>query len=390
MNTNAELSRSMQSSVKQRKRRTVLIYITLLLVIIAVLWACYWFIFLSHYEETDDAYVAGNQVQIMAQVSGSVNKVIFDNTDFVRKGDVLVTLDQTDAQLACEKMQTTLALTVRQTIQQMINSRQYEANIDIYKTALTQARNNLNRRIPLEASHLIGREELQHARDAVLTAKAQLDVAIQQYNANRAILLNSSLTQQPAVQKAAAELRNAWLTLQRTHIVSPVDGYISRRTVHVGTRITPATLLMVVVPSTDLWVDANFKETQLANIRIGQPATVISDVYGKKVVYHGTVSGLNMGTGSAFSLLPAQNATGNWIKVVQRLPVRIELIRDELLKNPLRIGLSTKVSIDTTNSEGAALASQVRKTPAYSSDALKVDMTPIDTLISQIIQTNTQ
>ncbi|VEA44654.1 multidrug resistance secretion protein [Salmonella enterica subsp. enterica] len=179
------------------------------------------------------------------------------------------------------------------------------------------------------------------------SAQAQLDVAIQQYNANQAMILNSNLEDQPAVQQAATEVRNAWLALERTRIVSPMTGYVSRRAVQPGAQISPTTPLMAVVPATDLWVDANFKETQLANMRIGQPVTVITDIYGDDVKYTGKVVGLDMGTGSAFSLLPAQNATGNWIKVVQRLPVRVELDARQLEQHPLRIGLSTLVTVDT-------------------------------------------
>lgn len=357
-------------------------------IVIGIAWLVYWFLVLRHYQETDDAYVAGNQAQVMAQVSGSVNKVWFDNTDFVKKGDVLVTLDKTDAEQAFEKAQTALATSVRQTHQLIINGRQYQATIELQKTALAQAEADLKRREPLGAANLIGREDLQHARDAVATAKAQLDVAEQQYNASQAMILNTTLENQPAVKQSAAELRDAWLALQRTEVLSPIDGFVSRRSVQVGAQISSTTPLLAVVPATHLWVDANFKETQLASVRIGQPATVTSDIYGSDVVYHGKVVGLDMGTGSAFSLLPAQNATGNWIKVVQRLPVRIELDAKEVAQHPLRIGLSTLVSIDTDNTEGAVLASNVRTTPAYESNALALDLAPVNQLIADIIRAN--
>ncbi|MDU4364184.1 MAG: multidrug efflux MFS transporter periplasmic adaptor subunit EmrA [Klebsiella oxytoca] len=365
-----------------------LLLLTLLFIIVAVAYGIYWFLVLRHYEETDDAYVAGNQVQIMAQVSGSVTKVWADNTDYVQKGDPLVTLDQTDAQQAFEKAQTQLAASVRQTRQQMINSKQLQASIEVKKTALSQAQTDLNRRIPLGAANLIGREELQHARDTVASAQAELDVAIQQYNANQAIVLGTKLEQQPAVLQAATEVRNAWLALQRTKIVSPISGYVSRRSVQPGAQITTTTPLMAVVPATNLWIDANFKETQLAHMRIGQPATVISDIYGDDVKYTGKVVGLDMGTGSAFSLLPAQNATGNWIKVVQRLPVRIELDEKQLAEHPLRIGLSTLVEVNTSDRGGEMLASQVRSAPVYESNAREIGLEPVNKLINDIIQAN--
>ena len=388
MSANAEIQHPQPPANKKKKRKIALLFLAVLFILIGVAYLVYWFMVLRHYQETDDAYVAGNQAQVMAQVSGSVNKVWFDNTDFVKKGDVLITLDKTDAQLAFEKAQTALATTVRQTHQLIINGKQYQATIDLQKTALEQAQSDLKRREPLGAANLIGREDLQHARDAVATAKAQLDVATQQYNANQAMILNTSLENQPAVKQSAAELRDAWLALQRTEVVSPIDGFVSRRSVQVGSQISSTTPLLAVVPANNLWVDANFKETQLAGVRIGQPATVVSDIYGDDVVYHGKVVGLDMGTGSAFSLLPAQNATGNWIKVVQRLPVRIELDAQEVAKHPLRIGLSTLVSIDTDNADGGVLATSVRSTPAYETNALALDLAPANQMIADIIRAN--
>lgn len=388
MSANAESQTPQQPGSKKGKRKGALLLLTLLFIIVAVAYGIYWFLVLRHFEETDDAYVAGNQVQIMAQVSGSVTKVWADNTDYVQKGDPLVTLDQTDAQQAFEKAQTQLAASVRQTRQQMINSKQLQASIEVKKTALSQAQTDLNRRIPLGAANLIGREELQHARDTVASAQAELDVAIQQYNANQAIVLGTKLEQQPAVLQAATEVRNAWLALQRTKIVSPISGYVSRRSVQPGAQISSTTPLMAVVPATNLWIDANFKETQLAHMRIGQPATVISDIYGDDVKYTGKVVGLDMGTGSAFSLLPAQNATGNWIKVVQRLPVRIELDEKQLAEHPLRIGLSTLVEVNTTDRGGEMLACQVRSSPVYESNAREIGLEPVNKLINDIIQAN--
>ncbi|WP_276739883.1 multidrug efflux MFS transporter periplasmic adaptor subunit EmrA [Pantoea septica] len=388
MSATAEAQSPQKPAQKKKTRKKVLILLALLFVLAGIAWGVYWFLVLRHFQETDDAYVAGNQVQVMAQVSGSVNKVWFDDTDFVKKGDVLVSLDKTDAEQAFEKAQTALATSVRQTHQLMINAKQYQASISLQQTALAQAEADLKRREPLGASNLIGREELQHSRDAVATAKAQLDVAVQQYNANQAMILNTSLEEQPAVKQAAAELRDAWLALQRTDIRSPMDGYVSRRSVQVGSQISTSTPLMAVVPATNLWIDANFKETQLAGVRIGQEATVVADIYGDDVVYHGKVVGLDMGTGSAFSLLPAQNATGNWIKVVQRLPVRIELNQDDIAKHPLRIGLSTLVKVDTTNKDGSALATSVRQQAAYSSNALAIDLAPVNQLITDIVRAN--
>ncbi|MBG5929113.1 MULTISPECIES: multidrug efflux MFS transporter periplasmic adaptor subunit EmrA [Providencia] len=373
---------------KKRQRKSALILLTLLFIIIGVGWGAYWYLVLRHYESTDNAYVAGNQVQIQSQVSGSVMTVNVDNTDFVTSGTVLVELDPRDAELALDKAKTELANSVRQTRQHMVNSRQLQANIEVKRSELNRLQNDLKRREVLGSSHVIGKEELQHAREAVVSAKAALDMAIEQYNANQAIVLNSSIEKQPAVEQAATQVRNAWLTLQRTKIVSPVDGYVSRRSVQVGSQITPSTPLMAIVPSNGMWIDANFKETQLADMRIGQPAKVITDFYGKDIVFNGTVVGLDMGTGSAFSLLPAQNASGNWIKVVQRLPVRIALNENQLEEHPLRIGLSTEVTVDTLDKNGKVLSKGMRDTPAYHTAALAVDMSPADKIVTEIINNN--
>ncbi|WP_437215865.1 multidrug efflux MFS transporter periplasmic adaptor subunit EmrA [Pectobacterium sp. LFLA-215] len=373
---------------KKQQRKRVLSLMAFIFVVLGCAWLVYWFLVLRHHQSTDDAYVAGNQIQIMAQVSGSVTHVNVDNTDFVKQGQVLVELDPTDAQQAFERAKTGLANSVRQTHQLIINSKQYQANIELRQTELNKAQSDLSRREALGSANAIGREEVQHARDAVATAKAALEVARQQYQANQAMILDTPLEKQPAIQQASVEMRDAWLALQRTKIVSPIDGYVSRRSVQIGARISSTSALMAVVPANHLWVDANFKETQLANMRIGQPATVIADIYGDDVVYQGKVVGLDMGTGSAFSLLPAQNATGNWIKVVQRLPVRIELDPQQVAKHPLRIGLSALVNVDTANTEGSALAETSRTTPAYQSDALTLDLTPVNQDISAIIQAN--
>lgn len=373
---------------KKKQRRSALALLTLLFVAIGIGWAAYWFFVLRHYESTDNAYVAGNQVQIQSQIAGSVMTVNVDNTDFVKSGTILVELDPRDAQLALEKAKTTLANSVRQSHQQIVNSRQYQANINMKRSELVRLQNDLKRREVLGSSNLIGKEELQHAREAVVSAKAALDVAIEQLNANNAIVLDTPLSKQPAVEQAATEVRNAWLALQRTKIVSPVDGYVSRRSVQVGSQITTATPLMAIVPSQGMWIDANFKETQLADMRIGQPAKVTTDFYGKDIVFNGTVVGLDMGTGSAFSLLPAQNATGNWIKVVQRLPVRVALEPTQLEQYPLRLGLSTEVTVDTLNKDGKVLAKGMREAPAYHTSALAIDMSPADKIVTEIINSN--
>ncbi|MFS7252135.1 multidrug efflux MFS transporter periplasmic adaptor subunit EmrA [Rahnella rivi] len=390
MSANAETQAATPQAPRNKKktRKTAMLLLTGIFIIIAIAYLFYWLLVLRHFESTDDSYVAGNQVQIMAQVSGSVTGVNFDSTDFVKKGDVLVTIDPTDAEQAFERSKTALANSVRQTHQVIINGKQYQANIALRQTQLQQAQTDLKRRVVLGNVDAIGREELQHARDAVDTAKAQYDVAVQQYNANQAMILDTPVDKQPQVLQAAAQVRDAWLALQRTKVRSPIDGFVSRRAVQIGQQINSSTALMAVVPAHHIWVDANFKETQLANMRIGQAATVVSDMYGDDVKYHGKVVGMDMGTGGAFSLLPAQNATGNWIKVVQRLPVRIELNDQEVKEHPLRIGLSALVTVDTQNRDGLVLANKVRTEPLYQTTALTLDLAPVNAIIADVIHAN--
>ncbi|MBS9431541.1 multidrug efflux MFS transporter periplasmic adaptor subunit EmrA [Photorhabdus hainanensis] len=374
---------------KKSKRKLALILATLLFVFAGLGYFAYWLISLRHYQATDDAYVVGNQVQVMAQITGSVTAIYADNTDFVQQGDILLRLDAIDAEHAFERAKNTLANHVRQTHQTIIDNEKLLANIELKQTALQQAQDDLKRREHLGLTGAIAKENLIHSRNSVQMAKSELNVARQQYYANQALVIDTPLDQQPAIKLAASQLRDAWLTLQRTQIVAPVTGYVSRRSVQVGSQIKNGAPLMVIVPANQLWVEANFKEVQLANVRIGQPVTLVSDFYGSDVTYQGRIVGLDMGTGSAFSLLPAQNATGNWIKVVQRLPVRVELEAQQLIDHPLRIGLSMHATVDTRNRDGLVLANTPRNSIVYETNVLTYNTGEIDQLINEIIQVNT-
>nr|WP_099112754.1 multidrug efflux MFS transporter periplasmic adaptor subunit EmrA [Xenorhabdus miraniensis] len=374
---------------KKSKRKLALLLATLLFVSAGLGYLAYWFTVLRHYQITEDAYVVGNQVQVMAQISGSVTSIHADNTDFVRQGDILVSLNAIDAEHAFERAKNVLANSVRQTHQVMIDNEKLQANIDLKQTKLQQAIDDLKRREHLGVTGAIAKESLIHTRNNVQMAKSELRFAQQQYHANKAMVIDTPLKHQPSVKLAATRLRDAWLTLQRTRIVAPVTGYVSRRNVQVGSQIKNGAPFMVIVPADQLWVEANFKEVQLTHVRIGQPVTLTSDFYGSDVSYTGKVVGLDMGTGSAFSLLPAQNATGNWVKVVQRLPVRITLESQQLIDYPLRIGLSMHASIDTRNQDGVVLAQVPRQGIVYQTDVLSYDTEEIDSLISDIISMNT-
>lgn len=375
-------------SAKNQVRKRALLGLTTLFLAAGVAYGAYWYLELRHYQNTDDAYVTGDIVPINPRVTGSVTAIMADNTDKVIAGQPLVKLDATDSQLALEQAETQLAETVRNTHKLMVDVGQLQANVQARQVALSQAMSDLTRFSALGRSDAISQQELQHAQDSVKQAQAELSAAQQQLLATQALVLNTPLAQQPAVQHAMQVVKQAWINLQRTTLVSPSNGYVAKRSVQLGSYVTPGTPLMAVIPLHSVWVDANFKETQLQNMRIGQPVTLVSDFYGDDVVYHGTVEGLSAGTGSAFSLLPPQNATGNWIKVVQRLPVRIRLEPKELDQHPLRIGLSMTVTVNTLDRDGNELATSIKQDAHSSTDALQVDMAPIEQRIATILQQN--
>lgn len=375
-------------SAKNQVRKRALLGLTTLFLASGVAYGAYWYLDLRHYQNTDDAYVTGDIVPINPRVTGSVTAIMADNTDKVIAGQPLVKLDATDSQLALEQAETQLAETIRNTHKLMVDVGQLQANVQARQVALSQAMSDLTRFSALGRSDAISQQELQHAQDSVKQAQAELSAAQQQLLATQALVLNTPLAQQPAVQHAMQVVKQAWINLQRTTLVSPSNGYVAKRSVQLGSYVTPGTPLMAVIPLHSVWVDANFKETQLQNMRIGQPVTLVSDFYGDDVVYHGTVEGLSAGTGSAFSLLPPQNATGNWIKVVQRLPVRIRLEPKELDQHPLRIGLSMTVTVNTLDRDGNELATSIKQDAHSSTDALQVDMAPIEQRIATILQQN--
>ena len=362
----------------------------------------YWYLELRHYESTDDAYVQGNLVQITPQVAGTVVAVNADDTDFVKAGAALVKLDRADAQVALDQAQAALAQTVREVRSLYTTNATGSANVSLREAEVVRARadlakaqDDLARRQGLAASGAVSGEELNHAQSGVSNAKAALAAteaslvaAQQQLATSRALTDGATVETHPNVERAAAKLREEYLDLARTTLPAPVAGYVAKRTVQVGQRVAPGASLMSIVPLDQVWVDANFKEIQLRSMRIGQPVTLTADAYGKSVVYHGKVAGLGVGTGSAFALLPAQNATGNWIKVVQRVPVRIALDPAELASHPLRVGLSTVVNVDVADTSGASLADAPRHSAAYATDAFEHTADEANALVRATIASN--
>ncbi|MFA5489375.1 MAG: efflux RND transporter periplasmic adaptor subunit [Candidimonas sp.] len=383
-------------------RRKALARLTAAVIVLGLAFAAYEWLVGSHYETTDNAYVQGNVIQITPQAGGTVQAIHADDTDFVRKGQVLIKLDPADARIALQEAEANLARTLRDvrilyanngSLQAQIALR--EAEVERAQSELARAQEDLRRRQALSRNGAVSGEEMNHAkvqtqaaRSALLAAQASLRTAREQLVSNQSLTQGVDIEEHPSVLVAASKVREAYLASRRTDLLAPVDGYVARRTVQLGQRVPAGTALMAVVPLDTVWVDANFKENQLRNLRLGQPVTLTADLYGGKVRYHGTVSGLGVGTGAAFALLPAQNATGNWIKVVQRVPVRIALDSRELKDKPLRIGLSMDVEVDIQNQDGSILPTAPRPEPFAQTDVYDEQTAGADAEIARIIAAN--
>jgi len=334
------------------RRKKILATLGVLFALAGAGFGAYWALVGRYIEETDNAYVQGNVVQVTPQIAGTVEAVHVQDTDHVAAGQVLVQLDPADAEVALQQAEAQLAQTVREVRTLYAAQKQSKANVAVREAELARALDDLKRRKSLADSGAVSAEEIRHAENAVAAARAALAAANEQLASGRALTEGTDVANHPNVKRAAARVEEALLARERTTLRAPVSGEIAKRNVQVGQRINPGAPLMAIVPLDELWVEANFKESQLRNMRIGQPVHLIADLYGSKVEYQGKVVGLSAGTGSAFALLPAQNATGNWIKVVQRLPVRIALDPKQLAEHPLRIGLSMTAEVDLRDQGG--------------------------------------
>ena len=387
------------SSANPAGRRKGLTLVATAVAVAAVAWGGWHWVVASRYQTTDNAYVAGNVVQITPQVGGTVLSIGADDTDYVRAGQVLVQLDPADYLVQLAQAESQLAQTARQTRTLYANNAplaaqvaQREADLQRLKADAAKARDDVERRRPLTATGAVGKEEFEHAQavftaasNAVSAADAAVRAAKAQLAAAEAQTQGSTAEDFPAVMAAAAKVREAYLALQRTRLVAPVDGYVAKRGVQLGQRVAAGAPLMTVVDLHHLWVDANFKESQLADLRMGQKVALTADVYGDKTTYEGQVVGLGAGTGAAFSLLPAQNATGNWIKVVQRVPVRISLAPEALQQHPLRVGLSMDVKVDIRDQDGLALANAPRTAPVVQTSVYDGTLAQADARIARLI-----
>ncbi|NDI84300.1 HlyD family secretion protein [Undibacterium crateris] len=372
------------------KRKTRLIIISLILLIAAAAYGYYWLTVLKNFEHTEDAYAAGNLVQLTSQVAGTVVAIHADDTDLVDAGKTLIALDNTDAKVGSTQAAAQLAQTVREVRLTFANNNSLQAMADMRNVELERAKSDLARRMAAGNSGAVSLEEIEHARNAVKQSEAALNTAKEQLASNKVLTENTSIEQHPNVLRAAARLKETMIAESRTSLPAPISGYVAKRAVQIGQRVAAGSPLLSIVPLNSLWVDANFKEVQLAKMRIGQDVILHSDVYGSDVEFHGKVMGVSAGTGSAFALLPAQNATGNWIKVVQRIPVRISLDPKELAAHPLRVGVSMQVKVDISQQQGQALnaAPAARSIPAFQTRVFEQSAQDADRRIADIIQAN--
>ena len=388
-------------AIAASRRKPALLAVAALTLLVAGAYGAYWALALRQHESTDNAYVQAPVVQITPQVSGTVLAVLADDTDVVKQGAPLVKLDPSDARLALERAEAQLAQTVREVRTLYVNNaalaasvRAREAEAARLEAEVARAADDVARRRPLMASGAVGGEEMKHAETTLASAKSALAgaqsalaAAREQAASNRALTEGTAVEKHPNVERAAAAVREAWLALQRTELPAPLAGQVARRTVQVGQRIAAGTPLMSVIPLEQVWVEANFKEVQLRQMRIGQPVKLKADLYGSKVEYDGRIAGLGAGTGAAFALLPAQNATGNWIKVVQRVPVRVELDAKQLAEHPLRVGLSMEANVDVSKQEGAPLLASAVTRPS-ATQVLDAPGEEADKIVRGIIAAN--
>ncbi|OYV28751.1 MAG: EmrA/EmrK family multidrug efflux transporter periplasmic adaptor subunit [Thiomonas sp. 20-64-9] len=389
-------------SGKAARRRTLMLSAIVFFVLAGLIYGAYHYWESLRYAYTDDAYVQGNLVQVTPQVGGTVVAIDADDTRLVKAGQPLVQLDGADTHVALQQAEALLAQAVRQVRVSFANNGTLAAQVAVRQTDVSVAQANLakaedalRRRQELAGTGAVGAEELrqsqiavQAAKAALTTAQAGVKAAQEQLASGEALTAGTVVANNPAVKLAAAKVREAYLAYERTTIPAPVGGVVARRTVQLGQRVGPGAPLMWVVPLHDVWIDANLKETQLRDVRIGQKATVVADTYGGSFTYTGHVVGLSAGTGAAFSLLPAQNATGNWIKVVQRLPVRVALDPKQLASHPLRVGMSTEVTIDISNHKGPLVTDMPPTKPAARTDVYAADWKKADTLVNAIIAAN--
>ena len=384
--TDTAVQTSTDTADKPKTRKRAFLVFGAIILIVAIVWAVMHFFFGKPEEETDDAYVAGDVVSLTARDPGVVLAIRADNTQAVKAGQPLIELDSATADVGLAQAEAELARAVRATRGAITQVGGASAQVVLARAELQRASDDYRRRRGAAAEGAISGEELAHAADAVKVARAQLNVAQAGQAQTQAAVQGTDAGTNPQVLAAIAAVRRAAIVRGHMRLVAPIDGVVAQRSVQIGQQVAVGTPLMAVVPLDRLWVDANFRETQLKDVRLGQPARITTDIYGGDLVYHGRVIGIGAGSGSAFALLPAQNASGNWIKVVQRVPVRIALDPRELRANPLRVGLSVNATVDTAVLTGARTGAPAAQ--AYQGEATDQRDPAVEARIAQIIASN--
>ena len=374
----------------QRKRKLGLTIAIGLFLLIGLAWAAYWFLYARFHETTENAYVSGNMVMVNAQTVGTVEAIMADENQEIKAGQVLIKLNPTDAQVALSQAQAQLAQATRQIQNAFNNAGVANAQLSQAASAVRTAQDAVNRRAKLVPTGAVSKEEYDQALNALKQAQAAYKTANEQNKTASAQIAGTTTLNHPAIEAAKAAFRSAYINNKRLAVLAPIDGVVAKRSVQVGQQISPGVPLMTIVAANQVWVEANYKETQLANLRVGQPVELEADVYGSSVKFKGTVQGIGIGTGSSFSVLPAQNATGNWIKIVQRVPVRVNLDPEQLKQHPLRVGMSMHVSVDTNDRNGAVLGAVTgTQAPAnLQTNVYAQDEAEANQVADQIIQQN--
>jgi len=385
-----EKPKSPTEPLPKNSRSKLLWGFTLLFILLGLAWLALWLLYFRFHESTDDAYSNGNKINVNATVAGSVISFYCDNTQLVNEGQLIVSLDPTEAEIELQKELATLATIVLQ-VRQLYNYVEVsKANVESKKALLSKAKFNYDNRLYLHQTHplSVSNEDFVHSRDDYSLAAADYKLARRQLETAQAAAGNTPLEQHSLIEQQKAKVKIAFYNLQHCSIYAPATGYVAQRAVEVGQRVTTQMNLLAIIPTDYVWVDANYKETQLTSMRVGQPATVSFDMYGSKVMFEGKVLGIASGTGSIFSLIPPQNATGNWIKIVQRLPVRISLDPEMVKQYPIRMGISAEVDIDITNQNLPRLAHIIQTTPISTTTIFDLDMQKVEEMMQNVIQRN--
>jgi membrane fusion protein (multidrug efflux system) len=385
MNSPAPAADASAEGMSNRRRGLLILAATV--VVGVCVWAVYWYVHGRWFVSTEDAYVGGTIVQITAEIPGTIRAIHPRETESVTAGQTLIELDPSDAKVAWETALADLGSTVRQVRGSFVQVDRARAQLAAHAAELRRARADYERRQSIASGGAVSTEEVAHARESTDALEASVRAAQEELNMALTQTQGTSVERHPLVERAAARVRDAALALSRTTITSPVDGVVGKKGVQLGQRVAPGTPLLAVVPLSDVWVDANYKEVQLRRMRIGQPVELRADLYGGDVNYHGRIRGFSPGTGAAFALLPAQNASGNWIKVVQRVPVRITLDPNELQEHPLRIGLSMRVEVDLHDQSGPVLAAPTTDIAASMQHHAELDP-QVEATIARIIAGN--